>query len=92
MKILKDFVNCLLAMDKISKRILLFGYFAFSCSVIGALICLIVYTDRCGDYDTGLYWFGQCMALGKELLGATAVPVFLFEILLVLQGAKNTAE
>ena len=32
------------------------------------------------DYTTGHYWFEQFMFLGKEMLGATIVPVMFFEL------------
>ena len=87
MKLLKEFIACLRGMEKVSKVILWVGYGLFTGALLAAGAVLLFYSAR-GDFTTGLYWCTQCLYMGKETLGASAVPVLLFELLLIGRGLK----
>lgn len=72
-----------------SARLLLFGAAAVSLTYLCAIFVLC--SDGAGlpDVSTALFWGGELLTLGKELLGGMIVPVLLFELLLIICGQKK---
>ena len=77
------------AMETVSKRILRCGSAAVILTYACALIVAAIGDAAFPDLTTALFWSGELLTLGKELLGAVFVPVLLFELLLIVRGHKK---
>lgn len=68
------------AMSTVSRIIMAIG-FGLLVLVIAVSMFILLFAERFfADYTTAYYWYEQCILSGKEILGATVVPVMLFEI------------
>ena len=79
-------------LEPVSGRILSVG-----CAVISLCYAASVWIQTLGlrffsDPETAWFWSMELVALAKELLGATVVPVLLFELLLIALGVKKRRE
>ena len=74
----------------IPSRIIIAAGLGLLISVIAAsLLILLLAETFFADFTTAYYWYGQCILLGKEILGATLVPVMLFEIIMKIVFARR---
>ena len=84
---IKLFVRCLKQAEPVSRIILRTG------CICSALVCagaVAAVSRRVGwDAATAEYWAKQLFTLSVHLLGATAIPTFLFETMLYAVGAKS---
>ena len=90
MKYVAEFFKCLRQMERVSKALIAVGAGLTALTYLIAGITLFVYAGKYNDYSTGLCWFEDLTYLAKELLGASVVPVLLFEILCIVKGLKST--
>lgn len=90
----KSFLNVLkellFSLEKVSKRLLYFGCVAISLTYLGAMFVTAAADLIFPDVTTALFWGGELLNLGKELMGAVFVPVLLFELLLIISGRKKS--
>ncbi|MBQ7688027.1 MAG: hypothetical protein IJT27_02295 [Clostridia bacterium] len=88
MKKIANFISCLKNMERVSK-IILYAANAAVLLTYGAAIAVLSPGLFHGDLSTALYWAQELWLLAKELLGATVVPVLLFEIFFYAKGLKQ---
>ena len=74
----------------IPSRIIAVAGFGLLVLVIAVSMLILLFAEVFfPDYTTAYYWYGQCIVLGKEILGATLVPVMLFEVFMKIVFARR---
>lgn len=68
------------AMSIPSRIIVVTGFGLLVLVIAVSMLILLLAETFFPDYTTAYYWYEQCIVLGKEILGATLVPVMLFEV------------
>lgn len=68
------------AMSIPSRVIAVVGFGLLFLVIFASMLILLLAETFFPDYTTAHYWYEQCIVLGKEVLGATLVPVMLFEV------------
>ena len=68
------------AMSIPSRIIAVAGFGLLVLVIAVSMLILLLAETFFPDYTTAYYWYEQCILLGKEILGATLVPVMLFEV------------
>ncbi len=86
---IRNLIQCLKNMERLSIKIVQAAFWTVFLIYIAGMVC-IFFPEYFGDFSTALYWAEQLGVLGKELLGATVVPVLMFEILFYGKGMKKT--
>lgn len=76
------------SLDPISHRILYIGTTAAGVCYAAACFFIIYWQYLFTDYETAFYWSGEIINLAKELIGASYIPVLLFEMVLIVTGDK----
>lgn len=77
------------AMSTVSRIIMAIG-FGLLVLVIAVSMFILLFAERFfADYTTAYYWYEQCILLGREVLGATVVPVMLFELIMKIVFKKK---
>ena len=74
--------------DPISHIFLFMGSVAAGGCYAAAYILITFWQNLFTDYETAFYWSGELLHLAIELLGASFIPVLLFEIILIFSGTK----
>ena len=77
------------AMSIPSRIIAVAGFGLVVLVIVISMLVLLFSETFFPDYTTAYYWYGQCILLGKEILGATLVPVMLFEIFMKIVFARS---
>ena len=87
MQKIKNFSVCIKNMEPVSKKTVLLALWLVLLTYAAgiAVLCL---SRAFADLSTALYWAEQLGLMGRELLGATIVPVLIFEILWYGRGMK----
>ncbi|MBQ2759679.1 MAG: hypothetical protein IJE93_07890 [Clostridia bacterium] len=70
------------AMSIPSRIIIVTGIGLVLLVIAASILILLLAETFFADFTTAYYWYEQCILLGKEILGATLVPVMLFEIIM----------
>lgn len=70
------------AMSTVSRIIIITGYLLLITVIAASMLILLFAESLFADYTTAYYWYEQCILLGREVLGATVVPVMLFELIM----------
>ena len=86
---IRNVIQCLKKMEGLSKIIVRTAFWTVFLVYLAGILCLLS-PEYFGDFSTALYWAEQLGVLGRELLGATVVPVLIFEILFYGKGMKKT--
>ena len=89
MKLFNAAVQCVRNMEKVSKRIVMFGVISAVITYVCGFGLLLLNERYLSDYTTGLYWFREMRTCSKEILDATVVPALIFEILYIVAGLKT---
>ncbi len=77
------------AMSTVSRIIIITGYLLLITVIAASVLILLFAESLFADYTTAYYWYEQCILSGKEILGATVVPVMLFEIFMKIVFKKK---
>lgn len=77
------------SMSMLSRVIIVAGFGLFVLVIAISMFILLFAETFFSDYTTAYYWYEQCILLCKEILGATVVPVMLFELFVKFLSLKR---